>query len=577
MPREDSTTEADLQTRLARLAGWRTATRDDVGVAQTMVEARAVDTALPLSSAAFFDELFHYIQEIGAYPLLENLDPRDRLGTLYPFIQFVLFTLMRCVGGVQSMLATQELLLADQTLMQLLGFTAAQIKEGSTKRGTSRRKKPVKIRGPFSFETVADNIVRIGPQRLAEMFNGAIRCLAKQGMFPKQINAVLDATDNEATPTYVMDDPRTEAQKEADPAGTPVVPSVKREKRPDVRANKHARKIEVTVYGWKVWLVWEPKSQIPLALMIDGINVPDNEHARAVLAQARANVAGHADIRSVALDRGFMDGDLLSQIESDGTSVLYIPAKSNMTVTAEARSRARQAESLATQGQTLANCTYEQRIEKIQRGAGQNATTEERITTVVRIMGLGCDNWKPGGSGSAENSKGFKPKLVNATVVLRWDGAEKAQDKEVVLLDTDPSQDAFVGFDAYDKRSLIENTCNREAKEAWHLEGHPKRSEAGMRVQTYFVFFCMAIVAAFRVAREKAEEAEQRGEDTGMRRYRRMLEAKNRDQVAVFIGDHFGIYSNNEMLVLLGISVRKVAESAQDVLERVRARAASSA
>ena len=61
-------------------------------------------------------------------------------------------------------------------------------------------------------------------------------------------------------------------------------------------------------------------------------------------------------------------------------------------------------------------------------------------------------------------------------MVLQWDGAPKDAEKEVVILDTDPSTDAFTGFDAYDDRSLIENQCNREAKESWFLEHHPKRS-----------------------------------------------------------------------------------------------------
>ncbi|MBI4705596.1 MAG: hypothetical protein HY744_31265 [Deltaproteobacteria bacterium] len=38
----------------------------------------------------------------SAWPLLEQLDPADRKSALYPFIRFVLFTIMRCVGGAQS-------------------------------------------------------------------------------------------------------------------------------------------------------------------------------------------------------------------------------------------------------------------------------------------------------------------------------------------------------------------------------------------------------------------------------------------------------------------------------------------
>ena len=66
---------------------------------------------------------------------LNDLDPQDRKGPIYPFIQFVLVTIMRCVGGVQSMLATHDLLLTDTAIMEVIGFNAAQVKQGSCDRG----------------------------------------------------------------------------------------------------------------------------------------------------------------------------------------------------------------------------------------------------------------------------------------------------------------------------------------------------------------------------------------------------------------------------------------------------------
>lgn len=546
-----------MQTRLAELSSWQTATRDDAQVASALHETRTMDQVYPLNEAAFFDELFHYLREIGAWELLEDLDPKNREGALYPFLKFVLVTIMRCVGGVQSMLATRDVLLTDEALMGLLGFNAAQVRDGSNDRGLSRRTKPVEIRGAFSYETVVDNMVAVGKDKLVAMFNGVVRCLAKQGMFPKRIDAVLDATDDEATPGYETDDGKE-------------VPSVTREKRPDVRANRHVKKTKVTVFGWKVWVVWEPVSRIPLALAIDGINVADNEHAYEVLAQARKNVEGYATIRSVALDRGFLDGNLLSKIDDDG-AIVYIPAKSNLTITTDAREIARRAEALAAQGRALESTAYKERVEKVQRGAGKNATVEERKTVVVGIRDLPCDWWREGGSSSAANSKSFEPKLLNATVVLRWDGAPADAEKEVVFLTTDPAGDPFVAFDAYDDRSLIENTCNREAKESWFLEHHPKRSEAGMRVHAYFVFMCMGLVSAFRSYKAQAEEAELKGEDTGIARFRRQLELLNRDKVVVFCGEHFGIFRNFEFALLLGATVRDRAlmgESQRTVLQR---------
>jgi hypothetical protein len=544
---------------VGEISGWQTARRDDAKVALEVHQTREVDSVCALNEAAFFDELFHYIREIGAWPLLEQLDPADRKGALYPFMQFVLLTIMRCVGGVQSMLATHELLLTDEALMSTLGFNAAQVQHGSTERGLSRRTEPVDIRGALSYETVADNIVKLGAEKLEMMFNGAIRCLAAQGIFPKHIDAVLDATDDEATPSYQTDDGRE-------------VPRVRREKRPEVRANRHAKKVEVSVFGWKVWVVWEPTSRIPLALRMDGINVSDNEHALAVLRQAQANVAGCATLRSVALDRGFLDGKLLWAIEHELGLLIYIPAKSNMTITKDAREIARRAAAEAARGRTLDGCVVRERHHEVTRGSGKNATEQTLTTTVVGIRELGCDWWNEQGSESSKaNSKSFQPKLLRATVVLRWDGAPKGAEKEVVLLTTDPRDDPFVAFDAYDDRSLIENSCNREAKEHWFLEHHPKRSEAGVRVHAYFVFLCMALVAAYRLYKAKTDEAERRGQETGITRYRRKLEMLNRDKVVVFLGEQFGIFRSWEFALLVGVTVREHAvagETAQTVLRR---------
>ena len=554
-----------MRERLATIAGWQTATRDDRRVAAQLHETRALDDVHALDEAAFFDELFHYLRDIGVWPLLEQLDPEQREHALYPFIRFVLVTVMRCVGGVQSMLAMHDLLLTDEALMGLVGFNAVQVQHGATTRGLDRRTTPVDIRGPFSYETVADNIVAIGPAKLVQLFNGAIACLARQGLFAKKLDVALDATDDEATPNYQTDDGRE-------------VPHVVRKKRPDVRYNRHAQKVEVRAWGWKVWVVWEPQAKVPLALAIDGINEPDNKHAYAVLMQAQANVAGHATIRSVALDRGFLDGKLLGRIDAAGILV-YIPSAAKLAITRDAREIAQRAAITHARGRSLEGCDYRERHEPVTRGAGQKARTETLTTTLVGIAELPCDWWGEGYTSKA-NAKHFTPKLLRATVVLRWDGAPKEADKEVVILTTDPAADPFVAFDAYDDRSLIENTCNREAKEHWFLEHHPKRSEAGVRVQAYFVLLCMALVEGYRAAKATAEEAARRGQEVGITRYRRQLYVQNRDKVAVFIGCCFGIFRTYELLLLVGVPVRDRAvqgESTATVLARYGVTAPGSA
>ena len=544
-------------------AVWQTAQRQDAAVGKALHDTRSCDRVVALDDAAFFDELFNYLREVGVLALLTELDPGKRKHETIPFLTFVFLLIMRCVSGVQSMLEMHDMLLTDEALMALVGFNAIQVHQGNNARGSSRRRHPTAVRGALCYETVADNIVKIGQAALCAMFNGSIRRLARRGVFPKKVDAVLDTTDNEATPKYKTD------------GGGPV-PSVTRDKRPDVRANGHATKVKVTVWGWKVWLVFDPVSKIPLALCIDGINEPDNKHAYSVLMQAKKNLEGYAQLRSVALDRGFLDGQLLWQIDQAGV-LIYIPAKSNLSIAGEARALARQTEQAASRGEKVDGCILRERNEVISRGAGKNARQTTEMTRVVGIAELGCDFWTAQGSRtSAASSKEFKPRLIRATVVLRWKGVEQAAGDELVLLTTYPKSDPFAALDAYDDRSLIENTCNREAKETWFLERHPKRTEAGMRVHTYFVFLCMGLLAAFRAEKAKADADERRGAETGMSRYRRALERENRNKVAVFIGQVYGVLQNWEFAVLAGIVVREHAEHG-DTAESILARLCSGA
>ncbi len=540
--------------RLAEVNGWNTRTRDDAGVVAELHRDRVIDSVHALDQVAFFDEFFHYVRERGLWPDLEGLDPKTRKGALYPFIQFVTMTIMRCVGGVQSMIAMHDLILTDEALMAAVGFNADQVKHGANRRGEDRRKEPVEIRGALSYETIADNLVTIELAKLEKLFNAAICALAAQGLFPKKIDALLDATDDEATPTYVTD-------------GGGEVPHVRREKRPDVRANRHAEKVEVTVYGWKVWVVWEPVSKVPLAIKIDAINVSDNTHALAVLLQARDNVRGYATVRSVALDRGFLDGKLLSAIEREEITI-YIPARSDMNITRDAREIARRAVKAHARGASLDGAHFASRDLEVTRGAGKKARKVVETTELVLVEALDCDWWGPDGDSSKSNAKDFVPRKLHAVVVMRWDGARRDDEREVVVLTTDPRLDPFVPFDAYDDRSLIENTCNREAKESWWLERHPKRSEAGVRVQAYFVFLCMALMAGFRAHKSASDAAERRGQDTGIARYRRQLASSNRDRMLVIIGAHYAVLRSAEFALLVGVSVRD-REALGDTVEAV--------
>ena len=85
-----SQTRRDLDARLLEISGWHSATREDGKVALELFDTHSCDRVHALDQAAFFDELFQYLRQIGAWSLLEELDPKDRKRASIPYLRFVL-------------------------------------------------------------------------------------------------------------------------------------------------------------------------------------------------------------------------------------------------------------------------------------------------------------------------------------------------------------------------------------------------------------------------------------------------------------------------------------------------------
>src|SRR5262249_58841013 len=105
----------------------------------------------------------------------------------------------------------------------------------------------------------------------------------------------------------------------------------------DKRGKVH--EIEVTVYGWKLIVLMDAATRLPLA----GKVVPIQEHEvlsmRALVTQARTNLAGHARLHKVVFDKGFLDGTDLWLLDQHRLLVV-VPAKDNMAVTVDAQAQA---------------------------------------------------------------------------------------------------------------------------------------------------------------------------------------------------------------------------------------------
>lgn len=525
------TTQEQMQQTILERLFWNTAERDDAKVADHLFGQREMDSVFTLDEATLFDFFFHYLREIQVFPLLEGITPRDRQREHIPFIQFILVFLMKIIGSIPKMEPLHDLLLTDELLMGICGFNAYQVRNGSCKRGVQLRTTPLpEIRGAICVDTLANQVVKITPRSIENFFNRCIQQLARFNVFPKFIHAACDATDFETTQQF---------------KGCGAVTRERKVEARGYRKNGELKAVKVTVYGWKVWAIYELNSGIPLAIKIDTIEKPDNLHVLAVLEQAKDNVGPKSKIRSLVIDRGFLDGKVLFVIDRQGIEFV-IPLKRNMNAAIDARQLALEADGSYPATRDV-NVTH---------GYGKAKYTEKIRTELIGVPGLlTCDWFNPEGSKANTAKKDYDPTPLNAVVVKTWDNKTPPLDKQVVLVTNGDVRDPFIAFDRYDDRSLIENNLFRDTKQNWCLEHPPKKTKEGVWVQVYVVMAMKALTTAFLMWQEEQERLHQAGEQTSWNMYRRKLKALNRNKLIVFVGPLFGIFFSHEVFMLAGVPV----------------------
>jgi len=542
------TSRDQLQETLCNRLFWHTAERDDAKIADHLFRRREMDVVYAMDEATLFDSFFNYLREIDVFPLLEHLDPQNQRRKNVAFIQLVLVFLMKVVGSIKTIDEINDLLLTDELLMSMCGFNAHQVRNGSCDRGTKLRKTPPpQIRGSLCVDTVANHIVTITPRRIENFFNHSIQQLAKQDIFPKKIHAACDCTLYETTSKFKG------------------CGSVTREVKVQARGYRKSgelKKVPVTLYGWKVWAIYEIKTGIPLAIKIDTIEKPDNLHVLAVLDQAKENVKASGIIDSLVIDRGFLDGKVLYDIDQQGIEFV-IPLKRSMGAAKDARQLALDCESFPPVHREV----------KVAHGYGKNRYTEKVFTTLVGVPDLlTCDWFNPEGSKANTAKKDYEPIPLNAVVVKSWDNKTPPPEKQVVFVTNIDVKDPFVTFDRYDDRSLMENKLFREVKQNWHFQHPPKKTREGVYVQAYMTMGMKALTTAFLKWQEKQLQLVALGKPSTWQMYRRKLKVLNRNKLIVFVGQHFGIFPSHEVFMLANVPVHDIAEELDITREQVYAK-----
>jgi hypothetical protein len=529
-----------IEQNLAERLCWQAAHRDDSRVARRLYQKRVVDGVYRLDEGALLDDFFHFMRELGGVDLMARVQGTAIQREMVPVVQYLLLYGLKTLFGIESMNALPALLFSDEALMRLVGFNAQHVRYGVCQRGAAKRQ-GARTAGPICPDTLAQHLVQLNLRDLEAWFNGTMRALARTGVFGATVTGIVDATDLETTAAYEGCGQVTRKRKLTDKHG-------------------NVREIEVTVYGWKPIVLIDARTKIPLAVTV----VPIHEHEvlsmRALVTQARTNLAGFARLHKVVFDRGFLDGPDLWWLDQHGITFV-VPAKENMAVTVDARAQAAAGEGV----------TVGRRVHTVRHGQGQTAWTERRETEVVGITGLTTyDQYGTPEHGRHHNRRDFEPNPIHAVVVRTWNGHEYGPGGKTVFLTNAPVDKPLQPFDDYDERSLIENCCIKEAKQQWDLGHPPQKTGRAVRVHVVFTLLMFALATAYRL---QCEQEATGGELVGWMRWRRQLLEQSRDKVIVFAQEWYGIFPLAEFALLVGVKLKDVPPgigTLQDVLAKYR-------
>jgi hypothetical protein len=528
---------SDASQNITERLVWHTALKDQAGIAKDMADGKEIEEIYGLGEAALFDEFFCFLSHFGITDLASKLKPKiKKRETDTNFLTVFFIYVMRIISGCPFFWDIKPVLLQSQPLMRLVGFNARQIREGTSERGLHKslngtEQKPDEIagiRGPVCPQFISFFISAILASALERFFNTVISILASHSFFPKHIHAVMDSSEIQSTERCVG------------------CGKVTKEKAPELRRRgKRIRKVLETVFGFKIWVVWDSLSKLPIAMRFTTIEVGDINMAREVVQQAVDNVGDKVKIVSLAFDRGFIDGPFMWWLHNDMGIRFYVPAKKNLNVYEDALS-------LADSG-IRAKRERERKV-----GRGENRFTVIDRWDVVGIEGLtSAGFYGEKGSGSHENSNDFKPNPINAVVVLHDPYKENNPDSDtMVILTNGTVNEPLVIYDGYDARSEIENSLFREAKQAWFIERPPENTKDAFRAHVYLTIIIMALTTAFRTWMDQQDKLEQQGKETGIRKFREKVRQENGSKLIVFDGEKYAIFDAYEVVILCGRNVR---------------------
>lgn len=357
--------------------------------------------------------------------------------------------------------------------------------------------------------TLLDNIEKCSKDSVIEAFNNSVHSLRRMllsGTF------ALDSTIIETKPDF------------------PGCGKTKRKKEGDEEDTSQYKYI----HGFKLFILYEVKSRIIVAMNIVPANESDSNHLLSMVKQGIKN-CGKGRIKVIVADRGFLDGAQMWEIKHKLGIDFIIPAKSKMIIREDAIA-------LYNNYKDRSLAEWEYGKDKCQ-GYGVDG-----LTTYFE--------YNPKGVKSNKKTNGS---ALNAVVITTWRGRKIAKEKQKVILTSLPAEEDVAAIaKKYRLRSLIENQGFRELKQASYLKHLPRRSgeyaENAAYIHMMLCVYAHTLFYAFLSWRKKQGSVQ--SEIDCMRNWRKKKTNEKEKILIVAEEKYYAIYGINEIMDILGITQR---------------------
>jgi hypothetical protein len=476
---------------------WKHLTRNQKEVAKRLAHGEGCDYVHD-GSWGFFDRFMIFLKGVNYLATLD-LDGQGYARKMITIAKLLLTYQARILMGIDSVNKIPRMLFGDIGLLMTLGWTAVQIKEGVCNRGQGKHE------GPIHKDTLPDCLQRLGAEEITQCLNDGIKLLRKIGVKFSGTFAV-DATDLRTTAKCKGRGAKRIEHKKRDKDGNLVV-------------------IPEIIYGFKLLLVFDVFNRYVAAAKMVQIQENENPLLLELVDQARKNI-GRDVIKLVLVDRGFLDGGRLWTLKHKRGIDFVVPAKTNLIITNDIRG--------------MRDLPEDANLHR------QQWETEKGVVKTIGVAGFRTfeEYHDP-------KRKTAKPEQINAVMVTCWDGHEYKPGKEKVFLTSLNISKPRVVIDEYDLRSLIENCANRDLKQGWLINRHPKKQVDAIRAHVFLTIGMFNMSLAYRT-----DQGEQIADEC-IRRYRVKTIHRSRHKCMIVCADHYAIFDLEELMMLVGQPVRR--------------------